>query len=82
MTGARNRAENYRPISLTAVVCKLMERFKEAIINHGTNNKLLSTKQYGFITEDPRPHNLRYLDECIENIVDGKGRSCYIFRFR
>ena len=44
--GARNRAENYRPISLTSVVCKLMERFiKEAIMNDVTNNKLLSTKQ-------------------------------------
>ena len=44
--GARNRAENYRPISLTSVVCKLMERFiKEAIMNHVTKNKLLLTKQ-------------------------------------
>ena len=44
--GARNRAENYRSISLTSVVCKLMERFiKEAIMNHVTNNKRLSTKQ-------------------------------------
>ena len=44
--GARNRAKNYRPVSLTSVVCKLMERFlKEAIMNHATNNKLLSTKQ-------------------------------------
>ena len=37
--GARNWAKNYRPISLTSVVCKLMERFiKESIMNQVTNN--------------------------------------------
>ena len=71
--GARNRAENYRPISLTSVVCKIMERFiKEEIMNHVTNNKLLSTKQYGFISgRSTTTQLLRYLDECINNIVDG-----------
>ena len=71
--GARNRAENYRPISLTSVVCKIMERFiKEEIMNHVTNNKLLSTKQYGFISgRSTITQLLRYLDECINNIVDG-----------
>ena len=33
--GARNRAENYRPVSLTSILCKLMESFvKEVIVNH------------------------------------------------
>ena len=27
--GARNKAENYRPIGLTSIVCKLMESFVE-----------------------------------------------------
>ena len=71
--GARNRAGNYRPICLTSVVCKIMERFiKEEIMNHVTNNKLLSTKQYGFISgRSTTTQLLRYLDECINNIVDG-----------
>ena len=67
--GARNRAKNYRPISLTSVVCKLMERF---IMNHVTNNKLLSTKQHGFISgRSTTTQLLRYLDEFIDKIVDG-----------
>ena len=71
--GARNRAENYGPISLNISVCKIMERFiKEEIMNHVTNNKLLSTKQYGFISgRSTTTQLLRYLDECINNIVDG-----------
>ena len=49
--GARNVAENYRPISLTSVVCKIMEKFvKEAILSHLIENNLLSNKQFGFIS--------------------------------
>ena len=49
--GARNLAENYRPISLTSIVCKLMEKFvKEAVMCHLVSNNLLSTKQHGFIS--------------------------------
>ena len=33
--GARNKAEYYRPISLTSIVCKLMEYFvKDSIMTH------------------------------------------------
>ena len=33
--GARNKAENYRPIGLTSVMCKLMEPFvKDSIKTH------------------------------------------------
>ena len=49
--GSRSLAENYRPISLTSVVCKLMEVFvKRVIMQHQTDQKLLSPKQYGFIS--------------------------------
>ena len=31
--GARNIAENYRPVSLTSIICKIMEKFvKEVVI--------------------------------------------------
>ena len=41
--GSKNKAENYRPISLTSIVCKLMESFiKEVVMNHLTTQKLIT----------------------------------------
>ena len=70
--GSRNCAENYRPISLTSLICKLMETFvKRAIMNHLTDLKLLSDKQYGFINgRSTTTQLLRYLDKCIEIIAN------------
>ena len=46
----RNVAENYRPISLTSIVCKLMESiFKEYLMSYLTSNNFLSKYQYGFM---------------------------------
>ena len=43
---ARNKAENYRPVSLTSIVCKLMESFvKNLIMTHMITENLLSSKQ-------------------------------------
>ena len=71
--GAKNRAENYRPISLTSIICKIMESFiKEAIMSHLRSENLLSSKQYGFISgRSTVTQLLRYLDKCVETIVDG-----------
>ena len=70
---ARNVAENYRPISLTSVVCKLMEKFvKDAVLNHLIENNLLSTKQFGFVRgRSTFTQLLRYLDQCAEIITNG-----------
>ena len=41
--GAKNRAENYRPISLTSIVCKVMESFmRDAILEHMVQHNHLS----------------------------------------
>ena len=48
--GCKNVASNYRPISLTSILCRLMEYIiKEAILNHLLNNNLLSENQHGFL---------------------------------
>ncbi len=48
--GNRSLAGNYRPVSLTSIVCKSMERIiRDWIVTHMTENKLFSKKQYGFI---------------------------------
>lgn len=71
--GSKNRAENYRPVSLTAIICKLMETFlKQEIMQHLTEQTLLSSKQFGFISgRSTTTQLLNYLDQCVEKIVGG-----------
>ena len=39
--GSKNKAENYRPISLTSIICKIMESFtKDRVLAHFTSNNL------------------------------------------
>ena len=47
--GDRSSAANYRPISLTAVCCKLLEHVvRSGITNHLESNKILTNAQHGF----------------------------------
>ena len=48
--GSRQKAGNYRPISLTSIVCKTMEQcVRNYIVNHMMVNNLFSSQQYGFV---------------------------------
>ena len=48
--GKKSCVNNYRPVSLTCVLCKLLESIiRDHIIEHLTSNKLFSEKQFGFI---------------------------------
>ena len=47
--GDHKYAGNYRPISLTCIVCKVLETIvRESIVNHMQVHKLYSNKQFGF----------------------------------
>lgn len=49
--GDKKYAGNYRPVSLTSVVCKTLESIvRENIVEHMKSNKLFSSKQFGFIS--------------------------------
>ena len=49
--GKKSYPGNYRPVSLTSIVCKIMESIvREHIINYMQVNNLFSPNQYGFIT--------------------------------
>lgn len=48
--GSRVEPTNYRPISLTSVVCKVMESIvKNAIMLHLISNNLMAPEQHGFV---------------------------------
>ena len=72
--GSKNLASNYRPISLTAVLCKLMESFlRDHVMKHLVDNNLLSRKQHGFISgRSTVTQLLKYLDKCAQSVAAGK----------
>ena len=49
--GKKNIAGNYRPVSLTCIVCKIMESIvREEVMKFLKSNQLLSPKQFGFLS--------------------------------
>ena len=48
--GSRNKSENYRPVSLTSVICKLSDRLiKDHMVAFLVRHKLLNSSQHGFL---------------------------------
>ena len=48
--GDKKLASNYRPVSLTSILCKLMEKIiRKRITDHMNSFNLLSDKQFGFL---------------------------------
>ena len=76
--GNKSLASNYRPVSLTSVVCKTMERIlRDQITEHLVKNNLLSSKQFGFVPgRSTSLQLLRVLDEWTEAIDQGFGIDC------
>ena len=49
--GDKSKPGNYRPVSLTSIICKIMETFIKNILNqHLINNNILSEHQFGFVS--------------------------------
>ena len=66
--GPRNLAENYRPISLTSIIGKLMESFiRDAMLTHMIENNLFTNDQHGFV---PKRNCATQLLEAIETWYD------------
>ena len=81
--GSKRLAENYRPISLTSVLCKLMETFvKQTIMQHLIDQNLLSPNQHGFICgRSTTTQLLKYLDRCVETMATGGDRTQFTWIF-
>jgi hypothetical protein len=82
--GPKNIPTNYRPVSLTSIVCKMMESIltKHVIKPHLIKEHLLSNKQYGFISgRSTTTQLLHYLDKCAEEIANGDVVDVIYFDF-
>ena len=48
--GSRNKIEHYRPVSLTSVVCKLLETLiRDHMVEFLVKHKLINTSQHRFL---------------------------------
>ena len=72
--GARSKPENYRPVSMTSQVCKVLERLiKKALIEHLEGSDMISAHQHGFISGKSCQHNLlEAMEDWTRIIDDGK----------
>ena len=69
--GLRNVAGNYRPVSLTSTVVKLMKSIiKSSIFNHLISNNLISSSQFGFLPGHSCSTQLLYVMDIITSSLD------------
>ena len=82
--GDRKKAENYRPISITSICCRLMEKIiRDSIVEHLESNNLISPNQHGFRKGFSCATQLI---ECIEDwseaVDEGKNVDALVPRFQ
>ena len=81
--GDRTNPSNYRPVSLTSQVCKVLESMvRKHILEHLTTNNILSDKQHGFRERRSCLTNLLEVMECWSEILDDDGVDVAYLDFR
>ena len=69
--GSRNKSVNYRPVSLTSVICKLLETIiRDHMMDSLVKHKLINTSQHGFLKARSCLTNLLCFFEEITKWVD------------
>ena len=77
--GNRSLAENYRPISLTSIICKILESLiHDNIITHLTNQQLIRLSQHGFMQHRSCLTNLLQYLETLTSLLD-EGHNVDVF---
>jgi hypothetical protein len=72
--GAKSDPGNYRPVSLTAVSCKIMESvLKDEMVKHLEKNKLIRQSQHGFMKNRACVTNLlTFLEKATAEVDSGE----------
>ena len=81
--GNKHMTSNYRPVSLTAVCCKILERLiRQDIMQHLEYNKLLSDHQHGFRSGRSCSTQLLEIMEIWSNLLEkGNAWDCVYLDF-
>jgi len=84
MKGARNEARNYRPVSLTSVVCKILEAIiKQAIVQFLDDRQTITPKQHGFVCGRSCLTNLiEVFENWTESLDEGYGVDVIYLDYR
>ncbi|KAK3090353.1 hypothetical protein FSP39_011129 [Pinctada imbricata] len=82
--GPKSIAGNYRPVSLTSIVCKIMEKIvRNHITKYFLENDLFTKRQYGFMSgRSTAIQLLKVLDEWTEAIDNGQGIDCIYMDYK
>jgi hypothetical protein len=82
--GNKSLASNYRPVSLTSVVCKIMEKLvRFHILNHMKSQNLFTKTQYGFTSgRSTSLQLLEVLDKWTETLDNGHYVDCIYMDFQ
>ena len=78
--GSKTNVANYRPISLTCVICKILESMiRDHVMEHFKINKLFNNNQYGFIKgRSTTTQLLKILDDWTD-YLEGNGQIDVIY---
>ena len=71
--GKKSDIKNYRPVSLTSQVCKILESLiKDSIVAHLDKYSIIKSSQHGFLSGRSCTTNLlEYMEFITKNIDDG-----------
>ena len=72
--GDKSKVENYRPVALTSICCKILESIiKDHIISYFLQNNLLAQNQFGFLlSRSTALQLLKFLDRVTEAVDSNK----------
>ena len=82
--GRKQDPGNYRPVSLTCVLCKVMEKLiRQSVVEHLEQNKLISDEQHGFVRgRSCITHLLDVLDDWTTALEEGYSIDAIYMDFR
>lgn len=75
--GSKSEIGNYRPVSLTSQICKLLEMIiRDSLVEHLDSNSLISASQHGFRRGRSCLSNLLQFLDRITNSIDNRDSIC------